>query len=284
MNFSSPASPNLHYFLASMTVINAAIAILAVFLNFLIILTFVKTASLRTPSNILVLGLAISDFGAGVIAEPIICSLMVAYLTGNIQLYDKLYQVQDAVFGTLLPVSFYTLTAITIDRFLAIHLHLRYQLLITGRRYKILLVFVWISRIAWSICIIFIKGRIPTIIDIVLFIGLIVLNGSFIGFVYKVINRHSAQIEAQHQSIATLNLPRYKKSVKTMYFVIGAFVFCYIPHSSAILVALIRPTWDTRTMFTITETLVMMNSVLNPIIYCWRIPDIKTAARQILLS
>ncbi|KAK3731649.1 hypothetical protein QZH41_007512 [Actinostola sp. cb2023] len=89
-------------FFVSMMVINAVSSFLASVLNFLTILTFVKTTSLRTPSYILILSLAISDFGVAVVVQP-------AYIL----------------------VSFLTVTAVTMDRFLAIHLHLRRRLLRT---------------------------------------------------------------------------------------------------------------------------------------------------------
>jgi len=108
-------------------VINVISSILASVLNFLIILTFVKTTSLRTPSNILVLSLAISDFGIGVLMQPAYCWSLFAMFTNNASLLATSSKIFEVSFNLLIHGSFLTITAITIDRFLAIHLPLMYQ-------------------------------------------------------------------------------------------------------------------------------------------------------------
>jgi hypothetical protein len=126
------------------------------------------------------------------------------------------------------------------------------------------------------------------IVGIILFIGVLLANSFFILKVWQVIRRHSCQIQAQQQSIQqseqSINMPRYKKSVNTMYFVIGAFVSSYIPLLLAFVsYAFIKKrTQETSFFFVIGETLAMFNGVLNPIIYCWRITELRNATRQIL--
>ncbi|XP_020917750.1 adenosine receptor A3-like [Exaiptasia diaphana] len=102
-------------FIVSMIVINAFSGLLATVLNLLIIATFIKTPSLRTPSNILILSLAIADFGVGAFAEPSYSLVL------------------------LVNTSAVTITAITVDRFLALHLHLRYQELVTTKRISVVI-------------------------------------------------------------------------------------------------------------------------------------------------
>jgi hypothetical protein len=119
-----------HYsnFTLSMIVINALMAFMATSLNVLIILTFVKTASLReTPSNLLILGLAISDLSVGVFAQPFFCIVKFAELTGNPDLKQATVNIFQYISYILSAASLFTLTAITVDRFLAVRLHLRYQ-------------------------------------------------------------------------------------------------------------------------------------------------------------
>jgi hypothetical protein len=69
-----------------------------------------------------------------------------------------------------------------------------------------------------------------------------------------------------------------------MYFVIGAFVLSYIPFIAAIATPIFAEKWteEIRCLFVISGTLLMLNGVLNPIIYCWRITEIRNATRQVL--
>jgi len=111
-------------FFVSMMVINSVSSFVTSVLNFLTILTFVKTTSLRTPSYILILSLAISDFSVGVLLQPAYFSLMFAQWTRNVPLWKIGLIIVSKVFPLLVTASFLTVTAVTIDRFLAIHMHL----------------------------------------------------------------------------------------------------------------------------------------------------------------
>ncbi|XP_031575004.1 melanocortin receptor 5-like [Actinia tenebrosa] len=199
-------------------------ALLASSLNFLTIFTFVKTSSLREkPSNVLVLGLAIADFSAGVIAQP-------AFVSWNIYIFlssdDKLETTQEIVLrvfhsisNVILLVSFLNIIAITADRFLAVYLHLRYQELVTTKRCGIALACIWVFCLAFnvatsSLMLVSYEGY---IVFLTLYIALGVINIFLLVKISRVIRRHSVQIQAQQQSLQqSIDMPRYKKSVKTM--------------------------------------------------------------------
>jgi hypothetical protein len=125
-------------------------------------------------------------------------------------------------------------------------------------------------------------------LGITLFFGVLLIDSFLIFKIWQVIRRHSRQIQAEQQptqqSEQSINMPRYKKSVNTMYFVIGAFVLTYIPLFVAVVTTIFVQKWTQGTsfFFVIGETLVMFNGVLNPIIYCWRITEIRNATRQVL--
>jgi hypothetical protein len=69
-----------------------------------------------------------------------------------------------------------------------------------------------------------------------------------------------------------------------MYYVIAAFVLCYIPYPIGLTVLAVVKKWtlEMNYLFTITITLLMFNGVLNPIIYCWGIEDIRSNAKRLL--
>ena len=68
-----------------------------------------------------------------------------------------------------------------------------------------------------------------------------------------------------------------------MYYVIGAFVVCYVPAAAALfMIALFAMTKDIGILYSLAISLVMSNSIINPIIYCWRIEDMRNAAKRLL--
>ena len=79
------------------------------------------------------LSLAVSDVGVGVFIQPLFTSFLVTWLQMN-NLSCSIYYLMAGVMRALVNVSLLGVVAISVDRFLAIHLHLRYKELVTHRR------------------------------------------------------------------------------------------------------------------------------------------------------
>ncbi|XP_031551210.1 adenosine receptor A2b-like [Actinia tenebrosa] len=265
-----------------MIVINAVMAVVASCSNAVVIYTISRTPSLQTPSNILILGLAISDFSLGVFAQPFLIVRLFAQLEYNPRLYRWCNVIFLASGWSLSVVSILTLTMVIADRFLAIHLHLRYQELITTKRHMIILGIIWLVS-PWFGAY---NGMHDTdkafrYVYIASLSLLTTLNGYFILNIHRAIRRHSVQIQV---NTVGQDMPRHKKSVKIMYFMTGAFVLCYGPYSAILVARQIVPKMTLIFNFCIlgSTTLLMFNSVLNPIIYFWRIEEMRNAALVLL--
>lgn len=280
---------NFHYdnFLLAVFTVNIVISIVATCSNFIIIVTILRTKSLQTPSNILLLGLAVSDFCAGVLAMPSFCTYKFAeYHRDALSIYCTSGILYVVCGTTLAMISFATVTTITADRFLAVYLHLRYTEFITIKRYVITLVFIWFI----CIFIVFLRmvmlGLVLQIACIVALAILLLFNAFFIVKIYQVIRKHTLQIQAQQQFAPpqNINMPTYKKTINTMYYVVGAFVCCYIPFLVVLLAISIYKDFSLvkRSLFAVSETCVMLNSSLNPLIYCWRIQEIRDASWKLV--
>ncbi|XP_031565801.1 adenosine receptor A2b-like [Actinia tenebrosa] len=273
-------------FILTFIIINAVLAFISSCNNFVIIYTIARTASIQVPSNILVLGLAISDFGVGILAQPAYSIFKFFEMKRFVSLYCTFGLVNSYSNWTLAPVSFFTITAITVDRFLAVHLHLRYLELVTVRKYGILLGYIWVMSVVICTCRMQLSHMsFIRVVGVFSLVFLITLNLFFLVKIFQVIRRHSIQIHAQQQSVQqSIDMPRYKKSVNTMYYVIGAFLVCYVPFTGMMAVNSDpneKITQNKLIMMVVTETLVMLNGVLNPIIYFWRIQEIRHAAFQL---
>ena len=135
-------------------VINALTALSATAGNSLILLAVWKTPALRTPSNTLLCCLAFSDFLVGLVVQPT-NALEIFF---EIQRNKRAFCVAEILTTGSLSwicagVSFLVITAISVERYLAIKLHLRYEELVTNRR--ILMV---VSSF-WLVCISLIIAR-----------------------------------------------------------------------------------------------------------------------------
>ena len=131
-------------FLSSLTIFLSIAAFLG---NTLILVALHKKTSLHPPSKLLYRNLAITDLCVGIIAEP----LTVTYFTSVVnERWDICYHAnwaKDFSSYTLCSVSLLTLTAISVDRLLALLLGLRYRQVVTLRRTFITVIALWILSI-----------------------------------------------------------------------------------------------------------------------------------------
>lgn len=263
----------------TLIVINSISGFLATVLNFLIILTFVKTPSLRTTSFILILSLAVTDFGVGAVVQPTYCIRLV---TKNKHLFSLATAVHSCSYQILITASLLTVTAITADRFLAVFLHLRYQELVTITRASLVVFLLWIA----SVSLYFIRRANSVIIFRIedTFMTLVLLLNIILMLKISCVAReHAVQILAQQQSIHLMVQPCIKTSINIMYYILGAFIICYYP--SYILYIIKESTGKKLVVVShFLQTLVMVNSAINPIIYFWRITEMRKAAVQMLTA
>ena len=86
----------------------------------------------------------------------------------------------------------------------------------------------------------------------------------------------------QPRQPAPLNLTRYRKAVYNALWVQLALVICYLPYI-IVIAAVDRgrpPSNSTFVVFQCVETLVFLNSSLNPFLYSWRIAKVRKAVKE----
>ena len=89
----------------------------------------------------LLLSVALSDVGVGLMVEPFFVSFFIKWL----QLHnpDCIYLRFVFVIGLFSIASFFNIMAISVDRLLAVQFHLRYQALVTHKRVVGVVIFTW---------------------------------------------------------------------------------------------------------------------------------------------
>ena len=278
----------LFEFISSIAIVNAVLAFLAIAGNTLVLIAIWKTRSLHSPSNILLSGLALCDLGVGLIAQPSWIILMIAELQGSEHLLSIACEFNWLSANFLLAVSFLTLTAISVDRFVAIKLHLRYYQLVTKKRALSALGIVWILCLFFDIWS-FYDPVSSGIFSFVFFvIVLLVIAGcywSIFAVIRKQQNQILAQSEVAHSSKHTLpRIIRYKKFVNTMLLVFGCFVICFFPLCCEMVVSVVVANKETEfyVLRDIFLTFLYLNSCLNPLLYCWRIEEIRHSVKKIM--
>ena len=166
-------------------------------------------------------------------------------------------------------MSRFTLTAITVGRYLALRLHLRYQELVTVKRISIVLLSIWtvgVLLFIWSMFHGVLSFRFKILIILTACILLTIWSYLTI---FKTVRRHQAQIQAQvailHNGELMSNTVRYRKSV-----------FTHIVHCWVFMISYINPCLSVLTIFSLgvrvgiviketVFTLMFLNSCVNPV-------------------
>ena len=105
--------------------------------NVLVLAAIIRTPSIGSTSMIMLCRLAVSDRLVGFVAQPFYIALQ---LTNDHFTYNVSWMIGPFLCG----VTLLTITAITVDRFLALHYYMRYATLVTKSRVKYTLVIIWL--------------------------------------------------------------------------------------------------------------------------------------------
>ena len=150
-------------------ILNANFSHTATILNIVAICVIMKTLSLSRNFKTLLLSLTVSDLGISVLAQP----MFVAYLTMDSTQANETNETYSVIYiMTLIPVNFFlfaslfSVTVLCADRFLAIHLHLRYQELVTYKRIAVAVISIWVISALISLIRLFIPRNIMYVVFI----------------------------------------------------------------------------------------------------------------------
>ena len=141
----------IHNQVICLSVINSFLSITAFLGNTLILVALHKESSLHAPSKLLFLTLAITDLCVGVILEPLAVTSWMSAVgeRWNICRYSS---IAGFVTGYILcSVSLFTLTAISVDRLLALLLGLRYRQIVTLKRAYVTVTVCWVLSIVFTL-------------------------------------------------------------------------------------------------------------------------------------
>ena len=263
------------------SVFNGFSAYAAIMLNIVTVHAIRRTTSLPNRLKTLLLSLAVSDLCVGFVVQPFYITLLVFRRLRQDTESDPDYNKKPFLIVTELffLASFFGNVAISVDRFLAIHLHLRYQELVTHKRVVAAVVAFWLLSAFLSLTNLW-KSK--HVICVVVF-GVCVICTTVVYLrIYFAVRRHRIQIRAQqlHQDLHNterVNFLKLRKSAIGTFYVYVVFLLCYLPGYFAMVSHLIvsKPNTAIKALRLYSWTLIFLNSSLNPVVYCWKMRHIR---------
>ena len=256
-------------------ILNAPLMLACVTGNSLILAAILRTPSLRSPSTIFMCSLAISDLLVGIMVQPV-------YIAYELKQEPPLTFAIKVLFIFTGVVSLCTMTAISVDRFMALQFHLRYQCLMTEKRAMYTSLSLWFFGILLSFLTLWNITTMFALLAVGIAICIFISTFSYTR-IYLIVRQHQFQIRAQQQALQLpMNLVRTKRSAISTFIYYICMILCYCPMLSFMSIVAICPSLSGLMVWKVGNTFVFMNSSINPILFCWRLRELRRAVIKLV--
>ncbi|XP_058612332.1 trace amine-associated receptor 13c-like [Onychostoma macrolepis] len=278
----------------------AAVSLLTVCGNLLVIISVSHFKQLHTPANILILSLAVADLLVGVFVMPLHLSWVIesCWTSGPVMCSAlKIVNFQAT------SVSVHTVALIAVDRFLALSSPFLYSEKISPTVICIATLFNWLFSLIYNLILLFVNGNFTdvtcpgeciAIIDgvssfvdlIIVFLMPCTLIIILYTHVFVIAKRHATAIRALqvHNSTGSSKNRVSDKSERKAAILLGilviVFLLCLLPYY---ICSLVIP-YSGDDLFHVRDVTVMaffLNSTINPIIYALFYPWFQKSLKLI---
>ncbi|XP_062393387.1 trace amine-associated receptor 1-like [Sardina pilchardus] len=223
---------------------------LTVFFNLLVIISISHFKQLHTPTNLLILSLAVADLLTGLIVIPV---EGLAFIETCWYFGDYFCTVFPIMMFTIFSGSHISIFLISLDRYIAVTDPFHYTVKVTFKRAVFCVSFGWFSSFIYALAILNKRQA-------------------------KIINTVTVRIKPEGKG--TVPKTSETKAAKTLGVVIAVYFICWIPYFIGSLIADSVP--YNSAVFVFMYWLLYTNSCMNPLMYALFYPWFRISVKHIL--
>ena len=306
LNYSYFNSSNSSYFKAvesntnfvsyvitsSASIVVAILSPVAIVGNGIILVAIWRNPSLRTPSYILLAGLAFTDFSTGFITQPIYVANKFMELHMNISDNSQTYIITLALANGCATffsnMTVLNMTVLAIERWL--HMAQRSVLSVRRSCFMILFILFLLVPVVVFRALHSIKNTYGLEADVssisVLLLCLTITSVAYCK-VFRMIRRHQHQIQANSlpENVAQprINFEKYKKSVFSILYILAIFYLGSLPVAVTLWIRVVSNYRKLKDLFlNVSMVFVFLSPSLNPLLYLWRMKDIRSEFKHLV--
>ena len=273
-------------------IINSIACPFTVLLNMLVIIAVRKQPSLQNNTNILLSCLAVTDLLTGLLAQPSFVIWKTFYVLKNardITAVDAVKEIHNYFLRVLNISSSLHLILLTCERLLAIKYTNHYSYIVRKRNFKVSVLAIWSFSFTTGVLGYGKKAIFKDIMKLLnfftMYFSVIVIVIAYI-ILYRETLRHRKRIIKQQ--LPQTEIERFvkeNKALKTTVLVVGTIILCFLPMSIYQLlttvfrkrsqVPLFSSDKQMEILVIVVRTLSMLNSFVNPLIYCMRQKEMR---------
>ena len=274
-------------------VVNSFSCYTTIMLNIVLIFALRRSSSLPKTLKALILSVAVSDIGVGLLVQPLYIARLLMEIKNTNHHWNETYKdVVRTIGRTLANVSFFGVTTISVDRFLAIHLHLKhqelltYQEIVTYKRVVAAVILSWILSASLALTDVLSSKNVSDLVGMTVGFACLLTMALIYFNISTVVRRHNVRVNAQPaQAVAQneeshSNFERLRKTAVGTFYVYLLIFACYLPMTIVILTG--REKNKMKHLLIYARTLLYLSSSLVPLVYCWKFRHIRCAIKNIL--
>ncbi|XP_017342377.1 trace amine-associated receptor 13c-like [Ictalurus punctatus] len=283
-------------------VCSAAVVLLTVCGNMLVTISVLHFKQLHTPTNLLVLSLAVSDFHVGALLMP----PMLIWTIESCWIFGRDFCISFwLICGFLINLSIYNIALIAVDRYLALSNPFLYMNRVSVRITGIVIVCVWCVVMAYSSALLYYNGNFSntvmcpgecfiflndvwTVIDliysftfplsviIILYTRVFVIAKKHVTAIRE-LNNHT---RPKTQKITSHSMKSERKAAKVLGILVSVFLMCLLPY---FIYSLLGDVIEIQTeTFQKLVNVLYLNSTINPVIYALFYPWFRRCIKLII--
>ncbi|TKS67798.1 Trace amine-associated receptor 13c [Collichthys lucidus] len=282
-------------------ILMSCISLFTVTLNLLVIISISHFRQLHTPTNLLLLSLAVSDFFVGLLLMP----LRILLLEGCWVLGSFMCGLYFYASFILTSASVGNMVLISLDRYVAICDALHYPTKVTQKRVKICVCLCWSCSVfyngviiinflkdpdrhssCYGECIIvidFLTGMVDVVLTFFSPVAVIVILYSRVFVVAvsqaRATRSHIAAVTV-HGSVCVTAKKSERKAARTLGIIVVVFLICFCPYFYPSLAGDDRSSTVSISIFGV--WLLYFNSCLNPVVYAMFYPWFRKSIKLIV--
>ena len=293
--FFCPEAPNFLWDLTDTVTPRILVALASVaspaiiVLNALVIIAVKQKKELQRLSNILLSSLAVADLLVGASSMPLFTTVdLVISRQVLLEHVCMLDSISLYLMFLLSGSSLYHLTLIAWERYVAIQKWMDYKIIVTSSNLKKLATSAWFAALLTSLPFMVLEeiGVGPVVfkvwitVQFVLGVAALILIIYFYVMVYLGVRKGNLSQISQVSDLVKAKLEN--KVAKTSAMITAALIFSFVPAAVVGILGkhfpLFRKNWVARP----SGLLMHLNSVANPLIYCYRDRRFRNAVRELI--
>ena len=269
----------------SLSAINILLGITTIIGNTVILIALCKETSFHKPSKVLLRNLVSSDLCVGFV-QLVFGAHWFSILQRRWQTCRHLYMVVGIAANISITVSLCTITAISVDTLLALLMRLRYRQVVTVTKVYVITIVSWICSGIGTASLWYFSPARWIVFSLIGTAVCLIISVYCYGRIFCTLRHQHTQVHnnlpQEENQTTRVDMTRYRKTVSIALWLQLALLFCYLPRLLLVPFAFGRTELNLSIVDETTITLLYFNSTLNPILYCWRIKQVRQAVKDTL--